>query len=297
MGTNLDRMVKFTQKQLGVRKPIIKSHTRFGKFLDSDIINKLITLFTNGDIIKYIKDERKAKGLNNAGIKIKTKVSGTKNNKSSLYLNIEKNGNKFLHLSIHLIANKLNSENAGLIHFYKNIFNSTAKANISKKPLVYALIKVEQPVNKPKSLNFSIANGYTTNKRITNAGKYDNELQNEMNVIITVLNRLFDEKNKEFYVGFKNYYINNTNYYFTPIHKFYPIHNQTNNVLQNINNHSGLTKRKNKGVKMHPILSQAPPLALSKTTRATTRRTNRKNVHNFRSNTLEEVNINNIIHK
>jgi hypothetical protein len=278
-------MVNFTQNQLDVRKSIIDSHTRFGKFLDSDITNKLINIFTNGDIIKYIKDERKAKGLNNAGIKIKTKVSGTKNNKSSLYLNIEKNGKHLVHLSIHLIANKLNSKNAGLIHFYKNIFD--LKTAPSKKPLLYALIKVEKPANKPKSLEFSIANGYTTNQSIQNADTYNPELHQEMDVIITVLNRLFDEKNTEFYVGFKNYYINDTNYYFTPLHKFYPIHNQTNNILQNINNHSRLTKRKNKGVKMLPILSQAPPLVLPKTTRATTRKVTRRNVRNLRSNTLE----------
>lgn len=273
-------MATFTPQQLAIRQQILNSHTNFGNFLDSDIINKLINLFDNGDIIKYIKDERTLRGLNNIGVSIKSVVFGTKDNKSTILLEIKKNNKVLVHISIHLIANQLSSKNAGLIHFYKNIHKKVLKANISKKPLLYALIKVEKSVNKPHSLEFSIANGYTTNQSIKNAIKYDSEIQQEMDVIITVLNRLFDEKNKDFYVG-------NTN-------KLIPIHNQTNNILQNINNHSTLTMRKNKGVKMLPTLSQDPPLPMVRSTRATTRKVTRRNLRNVHRNNLEEVNINTI---
>jgi hypothetical protein len=285
-------MATFTPTQLSVRQPIVNSHIIFTNFLDSDIINKLVHLFANGDIIKYIEDERNAKQLYDPNITIKSFVFGTNNSDSTLLLEINKNSKALLHISIHLVANQLKPENAGLIHFFKNIHKIKKKKNIIHKPLVYALIKVEKPINKPKSLKFSIANGYTTNKRITNAGKYDTELQNEMNVIITVLNRLFDEDNKNFYVGYKNYYVSNTNYYFTPINKLYPIHNQTNNVLQNINNHSKLRTRKNKGTRMLPTLSHDPPIITAKNTRATTRKRNRRNIRNFTTNNkIKEVNI------
>ena len=56
-----------------------------------------------------------------------------------------------------------------------------------------------------------------------------------MDVILTVLNRIFDEDNTEFYIGNK--------------YKAREISNNTNKVLNNINIHSLLITRKNKGSK------------------------------------------------
>jgi hypothetical protein len=56
-----------------------------------------------------------------------------------------------------------------------------------------------------------------------------------MNVILIILNNLFDENNKKFYIGDK--------------FKIREINNTTNKVLNNINKYSILTKRKNKGIK------------------------------------------------
>ncbi len=56
-----------------------------------------------------------------------------------------------------------------------------------------------------------------------------------MNVILTVLNRLFDEENTDFYIGNKD--------------KTREISNTANKVLNNINKYSLLTTRKNIGTK------------------------------------------------
>jgi hypothetical protein len=270
-------MSTFTPTQLSVRQQIINSHALFLKYLDSNNINKLIHLFTNGDIIKYIDDERKIRGLYDPNLTIKSILFGTDKNDSTLLLEIKKNNKVLVHISIHLVAKQFNPQHTGLIHMYKNI-HKLKKKNILKKPLLYALIKVEHPVNKPHSLSFSIADGYTTNQSIKNAAKYDPEIQKEMDVIITVLNRIFDEDNKDYYIGDTN--------------KLYYIHNKTNNVLQNINNHSKLSTRKNKGVRMFPNFSLDPPIILNKTNRATTRKINRK--HKTKSS-IKNNNQNNIL--
>lgn len=270
----------FTQTELNKRKSILKTHTLFGDFLNSDITNKLVHLFENGDIIKYVEDERKKQKLTDSGISIKSFVFATEKNDSTLLLEINKNNKTLLHISIHLIAKNLNSEKSGLIHFYKNIHKSILKKNKTKKPLLYALIQVQQPANKPNSLEFSIGNGYTTNQSIPNAAKYDPELQKEMNAIIEVLNNIFNEKKSEFYIGEPD--------------KLYPIHNKTNNVLNNINNHSTLTTRKNKGVRMLPKLSLNAPIAMSRNQRATTRKVGRRPATNrtrIINNNLDKVNI------
>lgn len=57
-----------------------------------------------------------------------------------------------------------------------------------------------------------------------------------MDVIINVLNRLFNEKDTELYIGNKD--------------KIYPVHNKINKVLNSNNNHSTLVSRKNKGKKI-----------------------------------------------
>ncbi len=54
-----------------------------------------------------------------------------------------------------------------------------------------------------------------------------------MDVIIAVLNRLFDENNTELYVGKKQ--------------NMFEIHNRTNNILNKINQYSKHVSRKNKG--------------------------------------------------
>jgi hypothetical protein len=244
------------------KEKIIKSQKYFCNFLNTDIINSLIHLFTMNDkksnipnIINYIEDERVLRGLNN-NITIESYLYGENKNNSTLILSIKKDEIEILHFSIHLCVRSLNSNKSGIIHFYKNIYkniykpvkeNKNKNKNTKKIPkTLYVLIKIEQPINYSKSLVFSIIDNSIP-------GIYDNELQKEMDVIITVLNRLFDETDDKYYIGNKNYYINNDNYYIN--NKQLHLHNKTNNVLKNINKYNKHVTRKNKGFRIFPVIN------------------------------------------
>jgi hypothetical protein len=235
----------YTKEQLDERSKILKSHELFGNFLDADIINKLIHLFDNNNtnidnndkIIKYIEDERKKQGLDASNVLVESEVYRYTRKNSTLHLQIKKNNKDFIHLTIHISPDDLPPQHSTMIHISKDIYKEMAIPSKLKRTL-YALISIKQPIDKPNSLEFSIADGYNT-VDVPNAYLYDPEIQKEMNVIITVLNKIFDENNKEYYIG----------------NKFYSIHNKTNTVLKNINTHTKYTIRKNIGKTLMPELT------------------------------------------
>ena len=59
-----------------------------------------------------------------------------------------------------------------------------------------------------------------------------------MDVILAVMNRLFDEDDKEYYIGSPDI--------------IYPIHKRTENVLVNVNRPNVIPKRRNKGKMLLP---------------------------------------------
>jgi hypothetical protein len=248
---NIIRMVLYTLKNLAKRHKIIQSQILFGNFLDSHIINKLINLFdkynkSNESIVKYVENERILRKYN-SNIEIKSEVYNIDENKPTLHLQIIKNNIDFIHLSIHLITNELKPKDNGIIHFKKDIYK---KLYNTANKLLYTLISVSKPSNKPNSLEFSIADGYNTPSNVKNTEIYDLDLQREMDAIISVLNHLFDETNTEFYIGDPN--------------KLHSIHRNTNRVLTNINKDSKHTIRKNKGIKMLPNYASNIPFSISK---------------------------------
>jgi hypothetical protein len=227
-------------------KSILESHKLFVKFLNLDIINNLINLFNEKEKLKkYIEDERKKRGLNN-NIKIKSRFYIPKNRIPTLILDIIKNNKSFIHLSIHLPLKYLSTENSGIIHFYKNVYenkiNKTKKQNQNK---LYSIINILQPEGKPNSLEFSIDNTTKLNKAVN---IYNKEIQEEMDVIITVLNRLFDENNNEYYIGYNKEIMN--------------IHNQTNNVARIINKYKKYATRKNKRKTYFPKIKKIPNFSI-----------------------------------
>ena len=235
-------------------------------------------------IVQYINNEREIRGLNikNKDIEITSKFEGDDKNKNnySLYIIVEKNNNTLFHLSIHLCIKWLNATHAGTFHFYKNIYQPKNKKNLKKKikktfnGLIYIKkIENKQTIpsnisgNKPTSLEFSIVDN-------SELGPYDREIKEESDVIITVLNRLFDQTNKEYYIGNKN--------------KIYHIHKNTNHVLTNINSKTKYAKRKNKGTLLFP-LSKTNETTIVKY-KGKTQRKNRNKI-NLTNENLEKLNI------
>lgn len=273
-------MAYYSKQQLLQRDNIIQSQLLFGKFLNRDIVNALINLFDDGinsyvspnhKITKYIEDERENRMLNSSNVIVRSEVYGynININKPVLFLMINKNGKDFIHLTIHLVPKNLHPKKDGMMHIFKNIYKKPVNTLVhgNKKNKFYALIEVSSSPLKPHSLQFSIGYGNTT-PNANNVALYDAEIQQEMDVIITVLNRLFDETNKKFYIG--NKYSNNTNIE----NPLYPIHNKTNKTLKFINTNTNKYTRCNKGIIMDPSNSNLPIIGEN---------TNKRNVKNRKS--------------
>jgi hypothetical protein len=249
-------MSYYTNQQLQSRLNILQTHARMCSFLDGNIVNTLVHLFESNIISKYIEDERIFQGINSSDIIITSNVDIESSHGPSLYLNIIKNNQKYIHLSIHLCIDNLEPIKQGTVHMVKNIFDDiTRYTNISKtkfkrlKPHMYALITVHQPANKPNSLEFSIDDEYLTTD-ISGANTNDSQLQQEMKAIVDVLNRIFNEKNEKYYIARKK---NMTN-----------IHNKTNTILTNMNRYTKYATRKNHGVLLGPRPSNQPTLVIKR---------------------------------
>jgi hypothetical protein len=237
------------------KSSIIQSHRLFENILDKQIINALVYLFnknnkTDNNIAKYVDEERKNNKLNTMNVTYLYEVYGENTDNSTLYLGIIKNRIDFIHLTIHLSIKTLENHSVGMIHISKDIYpkgkyknRNTGKKMQKPKP-PYAPIFVESP--SPHSLKFSIPEQYYTTPEI-NAPIYDTEIKEEMDAIITVLNRLFDEHNKQYYIG------NRMNNGFDPEKTYLPFNkNKINSVLANMNRHTNIIGRKNQGQFMYP---------------------------------------------
>jgi hypothetical protein len=145
---------------------------------------------------------------NKKDVQIKSYIYGTNEENTTLHLQINKDNIDFIHLTIHLAPEWLTSgeNDNGIIHIYKDIYEKYVSKR--KRNLIYAIYHIEHPVNKPHSLHFNITHGYSTilhkdatkdfNSAVTT---YDTEIQQEMDVITNVLNKIFDEDNINYYIG------------------------------------------------------------------------------------------------
>ena len=249
-------MSSYTQDDLIERNRIIQSHKLLGNFLDRYSVNHLIQLFNYNLINRYIETERIAQSLDNKNIAIICNLYGEDKKNFSIYIGIKKNNIDFIHLSIHLKPNNLNADKHGMIHFCKDIFIQVYKKDsklsdrkiktiLSKR--IYVPIFIYQPTDKPKSLEFYIDDTYKVTN-FENADKYDNDLNREMKAILNVLNRLFNEKDTEYYIGRKKDIID--------------IHNRTHPMLKIMNTRKNYFVRKNSGVLLGPKSSNQEPIII-----------------------------------
>jgi hypothetical protein len=103
------KSISYTPEQLHKRQLNLQSQLLFGKFLDTDIITRLVDLFNDNKnymmpkMTKYIEDERNAQKLDSTNVKITSERYKLSKEDYTLHLQILKNGMDFIHLSIHLI--------------------------------------------------------------------------------------------------------------------------------------------------------------------------------------------------
>jgi hypothetical protein len=221
------------------KEEIITSQKLFWSFLDFTMLNKLVNLFDDtvagpDKISKYIENERRIRGMDEASVV--GKVYRELNIESDVLLEIRKNNQPILHLSLHLSPYSFSSKKTGPLHIYKNIYNTTQNLYKKKK---YAIIRVEKPIGKDKSLEFSIAHGYKT----PGINADEKEIQQEMDVIIHIINRIFDQYDP-YYIGVEEELIN--------------INPKTEPIVNNINNKS-YVQLKNKGLRTISKINKTIP--------------------------------------
>jgi hypothetical protein len=267
-------MPKYTPAELQKRDAIIQTHRLFGDVLDADMINSLVYLFdkkriNNKDTIRqYIEEERMKRGINDTDKTTNSEIYDHTRNTATLHIDINKNNMKLIHFTIHLTLHTLHPKDNGMIHFSKDIYR------ISYKKQFYALVAVVRPQGKPHSLEFYIPEEFQTTPDAPNSSIYDMEVQQEMDIIITVMNHLFDEKHK--------YYIGNILHPSSDeLKNIYPYYKNTNTVLNDINMYSKIKTRRNTGkYPLPPRQNQYPnmtyPIIRRTITKKNKRRTTRK---------------------
>jgi hypothetical protein len=206
---------------------------RLNIILNRFIINKLNILFRNNGIItNFVKEERRLQKLDETNTIVESKVYGTNVENTTFQIMIKKYGQDFIHLTIHLAPGYLGigKKDSGIIHIVKDIYKSILLGN--KKYLMYSVYMIEKVPGKPHSLHFSIKQHYSTTYNDEIIDKHDEEVKKEIDVITTVLNKLFNEDDKEHYIGHPSEIETNKN---------------TNNILRNMNKRTSYIKRKNVG--------------------------------------------------
>ena len=200
----------YSPEELQRRLDIFKTHALLIDFLTADIINTLVHLFdetccdgehfTHRTITGFIEEERRLRGLDSNDVEIRSKAEKKPNIKgnSSFVLDIKKRGQPFIHFTIHLVSHTQDPSREGMLHIVKDIYTVIRSRRDFDK--YYALLKVEKP--NRKSLRFSIADGYDTVGSPL-AAQYDEEVKQEMDVIVAVLNKMFDACNDDYFVGDK----------------------------------------------------------------------------------------------
>jgi hypothetical protein len=225
--------------------PIVKSHKSFGFVMNRFMLNRLNALFkNNGKVTEFVREERRRRGLDETNITVGSSVYGIEKNNPTLFIVIKKNNIDFIHLSIHLAPEVLGLtiKGTGIVHIVKNIY--TNHISIKKYHLIKSMYAVYQPPGKPHSLQFRIAERYTTPELVSKTNKYDDEVKQEMDVLTTVLNQLFDEDDREHYVGdYDAIHVDSNNK-----QEAIPIESNTDNILRIMNLRTNAFTRKNKGI-------------------------------------------------
>ena len=300
---NIRMGVIYPPANILLRQQILNTQPLFLKFLSLSSINILVHLFDENCLCKnrhyvrnkkqvhptisHILQEERKKLKIKSNVTISSYVNKHKNKpgSSTLGLHVKKDGEDFIHLSIHLAPKKLDPAKEGILHFRKDIF--TVKRSSRDIDMHYALIMVEQP--NEDTLRFSIGYGYDTPLSPIATSAIDKELQNEMNAIINVLNKLFNPSDK--------YYINNS--------LNYPLiaANKTNILLSNMNKHTTIATRKNiknKAYMHSQVLNNShfdninlPTYVLSRAHKVDRRKTRKLHIRRkYRNDNFNNININ-----
>jgi len=231
---------------------IANSHKHLGSFFNGWNINRLIYLFDSKpsyndpihNIAAYIHEEHKRRGINTSNLYVKSRVHGITNPKPDPMCIVEIKYNKktLVHLTIHLAPEQLKASAHGMIHLVKNIYQNSKKYGTLKNGGRVRLLATKS--NNSKSLFFTIMDGRAP--PLQGNISLDPIIQQEMDVLVSVLNKLFDEHDREHYVG--DFTAPSELVNMNTIPPIRPNHPNTPLVTSQINMYGIAITRKNKGV-------------------------------------------------
>jgi hypothetical protein len=154
---------------------------------NKELVNNLITEFSNQHIITLINKKRVLNSLLDKNLILKSKYSKNDTNGPSLYINYNLNNIQVFHLSIHLCPTTFNKNSKAPAHFIENL-NKTKKNNPWR-----TLFFCEIPKHDGSDPIIFFCDGAKTSKNI------DEKWNDEVKIIQEVLNEFFNNKKKKIY--------------------------------------------------------------------------------------------------
>ena len=229
---------------------IANSHQHLGSFFDESILANLTHLFDANpiyndpkhNIVAYIVNEHTKQQIPTNDLIISSVVHGISKGDPMLIAKIKYKNKPLVHFTIHLAPDRLNKSAHGMVHLVKNIYQNSRKyGTLKNRGRVRLFVSI--PQNKPRSLHFTIMDGRNPPKKGNTTNDYI--VQREMDILITVMNKIFDENDHYHYVG--NFQLPGQMVNINVLPPIRPYHTNMPTIAQQINTYGLAITRKNKG--------------------------------------------------
>jgi hypothetical protein len=250
---------------------IVNSHALFGSGFDEGSVNNFIGSFREENqptptdpaphsITAYIMKEHDEQQKLKNGITVTSLVKGfqmheiNEDNDPMCIVKILYNNKNLIHLTIHLAPTRLFPYEHGMIHIVKDCYKSRRKRIFS--PMVTMRIHVSTPLNKPLSKHFTLIDD--THPIYGHAGDAatENRIKEESDILIGVLNKMFNQDEPFYYIGHpQGNMVNLNNQTATPAFPKQPI---TDLILNQMNRPAVKFSRKNKGTQLTSTFGPYP---------------------------------------
>jgi hypothetical protein len=252
---------------------VVDSHKNLGVVISLEMLDRLNMFFDpiqkgppavyadpNHNIITYIYKEHINEGTPvPPDITYISKVHKPTDDDPKYILEVYKGKIKLIHLTIHIAPTSLKRKHHGMIHIVRNVYNNPKKYGTRKN---YATMRIQafKDTAKPQSRAFKIV-GNRSPPPHPNAQQYDADVTRESDILIKVLNNIFDERKTYLYA---NNEIASRKVNHTYIPPSVPPHTHTNPIAMKINSHNQtIFSRGNQG-QYHSIPAITPVIPRSR---------------------------------
>lgn len=277
-----------------LRANAISTHPYLGYYLDGNVINHLVFLFGEQyrdyklypnqppkRIETYIEKEHLIMGIplidlsyNGMAYGYEKSVTSTADRfdaSPTFLVEVLYEGKILLHLTIHLALEVLPKDKAGMIHFDRDIYKKNGQYPI-KGLDTHVVIRVNRMNQNGNSLQFSILDDYDT-PTDASLQHINNMILQEMNIIIRVLNKMFNPTNRDYSVQ----------------EIIFPMNPITDIITNQMNTLGIVAPRRNKGKRYVPEAwrdQNVPTVNIGKYTKSNRTKKNTRSMRRVRKSTL-----------